>query len=128
MWRGPFFLLFAASAAWGQTQFDGTSGVGVGPLSLRPQTCCHRPTPLAGGCQTGLIDEDGAAGGVGYFATDVGPQGTLYRCAADNIWIEHYRPYTYPHPLVTGTVDPPPPPPPPPPPGCVKNSKSKHCR
>jgi hypothetical protein len=40
--------------------------------------------------------------GVGYFATDQGPQGTLYRCSATDTWTVHYIPYAYPHPLVSG--------------------------
>ena len=55
--------------------FDGTTGVGVGPLANRPATCTK---------------------GVAYWATDTK---TLYKCTATNVWTEYYRPYTYPHPL-----------------------------
>jgi hypothetical protein len=74
--------------------FDGTTGVGCGPLSAMPAAC----TP-----------------GVGYWATDqdcssvssnniganpsVPISGTLYRCIAPNTWAVFYTPYTYPHPL-----------------------------
>jgi uncharacterized repeat protein (TIGR02543 family) len=74
--------------------FDGTTGMGCGPLANRPTTC----TP-----------------GVAYWATDqdctqvsddnVGAhpkepiRGTLYKCTAPNVWTAHYTPYTYPHPL-----------------------------
>ena len=73
--------------------FNGTTGIGCGPLAARPAAC----TP-----------------GVGYWATDqscvdisslVGAdhtatiQGTLYRCSASNTWTVHYRPFLYPHPL-----------------------------
>lgn len=68
--------------------FDGTSGVGVGTLAQRPDTC--DPLPVA----TGLEGETG--GGVAYWATDTN---TLYRCSATNTWTVHYTPYTYPHPL-----------------------------
>lgn len=72
--------------------FNGTTGMGFGTLAMRPLTCTHNDTP------------DGDHGtGVGYFATDQGPQGTLYRCSATNTWTAHYAPYTYPHPLVSGT-------------------------
>lgn len=73
--------------------FNGTSGVGCGPLENRPATC---------------------AVGVAYWATDqscsdltgmvgISPatpiSGTLYKCTATNVWTAYYTPYTYPHPL-----------------------------
>ena len=69
--------------------FNGTVGIGVGPLANRPETC----TP-----------------GVAYWATDQGewdsihdgPDGQLYVCTATNTWSLYYKPYTYPHPLVSG--------------------------
>jgi hypothetical protein len=72
-----------------KTPFDGTAGVGVGPLADRPKTC----TP-----------------GVAYWATDQGewdsthdgPDGRLYVCSEPNTWTFYYKPYTYPHPLVSG--------------------------
>lgn len=73
--------------------FDGTVGVGVGTLADRPKTC----TP-----------------GVAYWATDQGEwnsshdgaDGQLYICTAPNTWSLHYKPYTYPHPLVDGVTVP----------------------
>jgi hypothetical protein len=61
--------------------------MGFGNLSNRPTTC------TTNALETG--------GGVGYFAIDQGSQGTLYRCSSTNTWTVHYRPYAYPHPLVT---------------------------
>jgi hypothetical protein len=73
-----------------KTPFDGTVGVGVGPVADRPKTC----TPA-----------------VAYWATDEGEwdsahdgaDGQLYVCSAANTWSFYYKPYTYPHPLVSGT-------------------------
>lgn len=76
------------------TPFNGTSGMGFGPLANRPATCSP-------GVTTGLLPADAGKGGVGYFATDAGSQGTLYRCSAANTWTIQYKPYTYPHPLQT---------------------------
>lgn len=59
--------------------FNGTAGIGQGPLSARPSTC----TPA-----------------VGYWATDTN---TLYTCKATNTWTNFYTPYTYPHPLVSSS-------------------------
>jgi hypothetical protein len=71
-----------------KTPFDGTVGIGVGKLAERPKTCTS---------------------GVAYWATDQGkwdrthdgPDGQLYLCTAPNTWSLCYKPYTYPHPLVT---------------------------
>jgi hypothetical protein len=67
--------------------FNGTTGMGFGTLANRPTTC-KTTTEVA----------DAGNGGVGYFATDQGSQGTLYMCTATNTWTAHYQPYTYPHP------------------------------
>jgi hypothetical protein len=61
---------------WNQnSSFDGTAGIGVGPLANRPITCTI---------------------GVAYWATDTI---TLYKCTATNVWAEYYKPFPYPHPL-----------------------------
>jgi hypothetical protein len=81
------------------TAFDGTTGVGVGPLANRPATC----TP-----------------GVAYWATEqdyadiknyIGAHpktpisGVLYRCSSSNVWEKYFEPLPYPHPLrLTGPV------------------------
>jgi hypothetical protein len=73
-----------------KSPFDGTTGVGVGKLADRPKTC----TP-----------------GVAYWATDQGewdnthhgPDGQLYVCTERDSWEVYYKPYTYPHPLVSGS-------------------------
>lgn len=65
--------------------FDGTTGVGWGPLLKMPGTCTN---------------------GTAYFATDQGTwnkksggsQGVLYRCTSGTFQV-YYTPYTYPNPL-----------------------------
>jgi hypothetical protein len=79
----------------GTDSFNGTSGVGYGPLASRPTTCTV---------------------GVGYWATDqsnislagmVGKNpttpiaGALYKCTSRDAWTAYFAPYTYPHPLRT---------------------------
>lgn len=84
-----YYNAVSASAQSSVTSpFNGTTGMGFGTLANRPTTCTTNPS------------ENG--GGVGYFATDKGPQGTLYRCSATNIWSVQYTPYTYPHPMTIG--------------------------
>lgn len=78
--------------------FNGTTGMGFGTLANRPTTCTPTSEVL-----------DAGNGGVAYWAPDVGPQGTLYRCSSINTWTVHYTPYTYPHPLVSGGTTTPPP-------------------
>lgn len=78
--------------------FNGTTGMGFGTLANRPTTCTT---------STETAFSHGAAG-VGYYASDVGAQGTLYTCSATNTWTVYYTPYTYPNPLVTGITPPPP--------------------
>jgi hypothetical protein len=77
--------------------FTGAAGTGFGPLASRPSSC----TPGAGG--TYLTSPTGSYG-VAYFATDAnGGNGELYVCTSANTWTGIYQPYTYPHPLVSGT-------------------------
>jgi len=61
------------------SKFNGTVGTGEGLYSAIPSTC----TP-----------------NVAYWATD---KNTLYRCSATNTWTAYYTPYTFPHPLATGS-------------------------
>lgn len=66
------------------TSFNGTTGVGFGPIAARPGTC---------------------TAGVAYWATDegewnslhAGPDGQLYKCIAPDTWELYYLPYPYPH-------------------------------
>jgi len=61
--------------------FDGSSGIGVGPLSQRPSYCTTE--------------------GVAWWATD---ENKLYRWK-NGRWELYYTPYTYPHPLRTSLGD-----------------------
>ena len=72
-----------------RSSFNGTAGVGEGPLANRPATCTK---------------------GVAYWVTDQGewnsnksgPDGRLDVCTNTNTWTAgYYVPYTYPHPLQT---------------------------
>jgi hypothetical protein len=83
-----YYNAVSASAQTSTTSpFTGSSGMGFGTLANRPAACSTSSEPGAG---------------VGYFATDQGPQGTLYTCSAADTWTAYYHPYTYPHPLVSG--------------------------
>ena len=77
--------------------FNGTSGTGWGTATFRPTTCTAGPGGSGGVSPTGSY-------GVAYFATDANSgNGELYICTSTNTWTAVYQPYTYPHPLVTGT-------------------------
>lgn len=92
-----FYDAVSASAnSTPNSPFNGTTGMGFGTLANRPTTCTTSSETAFG---------NGAAG-VGYFATDVGAQGTLYTCSATNTWTVYYTPFTYPHPLVSGAATP----------------------
>jgi hypothetical protein len=91
--RDYYNAVSASAQSSATSPFNGTTGMGFGTLARRPTTCT-----------TGGIGAESGLGGVGYYATDVG---TLYRCAATNTWVVHYRPYVYPHPLVSGKPAPP---------------------
>lgn len=85
-----YFVAVSANAQTSATSpFNGTTGMGFGTLANRPTTCTASAEP---------------GSGVGYFATDDGAQGTLYRCSATNTWTVQYTPYQYPHPLVSGVT------------------------
>jgi hypothetical protein len=83
--RDYYNAVSASAQSSPSSPFNGTTGMGFGTLANRPATCT-----------TNSLE---SGGGVGYFATDQGPQGTLYRCSAANIWTVYYTPYPYPHPL-----------------------------
>jgi len=59
----------------GTASFDGTQGVGSGPVASRPAKCSV---------------------GVAYWAND---EKTLYRCAKADTWEKHFASHPYPHPL-----------------------------
>lgn len=82
--------------------FNGSQGTGSGPASARPSTCTAGPGGTYGQSPTGSY-------GVAYWETD---QQRLDVCTSANTWTGVYKPYTYPHPLVSGnqTSSAPPPP------------------
>lgn len=74
--------------------FDGTSGVGAGPLSSRPATC----TPGTAYWATNQPVDEVSLDNIG--ANPKAPiEGTLYKCTAANTWTAYYTPFQYPHPL-----------------------------
>ena len=81
--RDIFDSVSASSQSSPTSPFNGTTGMGFGTLANRPTTCSSG----------GTLAADAGNGGVGYFATDKGPNGTLYRCASTNTWVIHYQPY-----------------------------------
>jgi hypothetical protein len=93
--RDIFESVSASAQSSPTSPFNGTTGIGHGTLANRPTTCS------AG---TNVDSPDAGMSGVGYWATDVK---TFYRCATTNTWVVHYRPYVYPHPLVSGKPAPP---------------------
>lgn len=79
--------------------FNGTTGTGYGTLANRPTTCTAGPGGTDGASPTGSY-------GVAYFATDANSGlGELYVCTASNTWTADYEPYTYPHPLTSGSSE-----------------------
>ena len=76
-----------------QTSFDGSVGTGAGTLASRPGTCTPRVAYWAS--DQGAWNHSGSGG-----------QGQLYICTAPNTWTLSYTPYTYPHPLISGTGSP----------------------
>jgi hypothetical protein len=86
--RDYYDAVSAVAQTSATSPFNGSTGMGFGTLANRPTTCTTNASE--------------AGGGVGYFATNQGSQGTLYRCSATNTWTVQYVPYTYPHPLVSG--------------------------
>lgn len=78
--------------------FTGSAGTGYGPQSSRPSSCSAGPGGTYFSSPTGSY-------GVAYFATDAnGGNGELFVCTSSNTWTGIYQPYSYPHPLVSGTA------------------------
>ena len=75
-------------------QFEGTAGVGCGPLAARPSTCA--PGVAFWATTQSCSDLNGMIGAKP--ATPI--SGTLYRCTSPNTWSAYYTPLAYPHPLM----------------------------
>jgi hypothetical protein len=71
--------------------FNGTAGIGQGPLASKPSAC----TPSVGWWATDQGNWNSSGNGIG--------NGVLYVCTATNTWTPYYTPFTYPHPLISGT-------------------------
>jgi hypothetical protein len=78
-----------------------TCGMGEGTLANRPTTCTtgvgYWATDQGSWNQSGLACTGNGAG------AGQGCQGELFTCTSTNTWTLAYTPYTYPHPLVSGT-------------------------
>lgn len=73
--------------------FNGTFGIGCGPLANLPATCSTGVAYWA--TNQSCTDMTGMVG-----ANPLNPiSGTLYKCTSTNKWEPYYTPYTYPHPL-----------------------------
>jgi len=78
--------------------FNGTTGVGCGPAG---SSACNNAVNRPSTCTTGVGFWDTSQGN--WNQSGSGPQGVFYACTATNTWTLYYTPYTYPHPLATGT-------------------------
>ncbi len=76
--------------------FNGTTGTGSGPASSKPSSCTAGPGGTYATSPTGSY-------GVAYWETD---NQQLDICTATNTWKNGaYKPYTYPHPLESGSTN-----------------------
>jgi len=78
--------------------YNGSSQRGIFVGSALPAVCTSGDgawitTQTVGGSMTGMVGQNPT--------TPI--TGTLYRCGSGNSWASYYTPYTYPHPLRTGT-------------------------
>ncbi len=88
------------------TPFNGTTGMGWGTAGNRPSTCTTS-TEAGAGSRLRPRNDLGTIWGIKH-----GRHGQRLRRrtrSATNTWKPHYTPYTYPHPLVSGTPPPAPP-------------------
>lgn len=76
--------------------FDGTSGIGKGTLSNRPDTCTKDRAAYWATDQV----TDNLTGMVGKNPTTP-ISGTMYRCTDTDTWTPYFTPLAYPHPLRT---------------------------
>lgn len=76
-----------------ENDFNGTVGVGCGPLADRPVTCTTGVAYWA--TNQSCSDLSGMVGAIPSSPID----GTLYKCTGTNTWTAYFTPYTYPHPL-----------------------------
>jgi len=74
--------------------FDGTSGIGCGPIDSRPTKCIPGVAYWATNHSCDFVSDD---------IVGINPKkpirGTLYKCNDAHKWTVYFTPYTYPHPL-----------------------------
>ena len=78
-----------------------TPGVTSGLLANRPASCSIGQGYWATNQST--TDLTGFVGDINTYPSRQSIVGTLYKCTALNTWTSFYQPYTYPHPLTTGS-------------------------
>jgi len=79
--------------------FDGTKGVGCGPSS---SPSCTNNVARPATCTKGVAYWNESEGSWNTSGNGFG-SGRLYICTSTNTWTLSYTPYTFPHPLDTGT-------------------------
>ncbi|HUV29382.1 MAG TPA: hypothetical protein VMW34_18630 [Anaerolineales bacterium] len=80
-----------------------TTGIGCGTLANIPDACTSGVKYFA--TDQSCTNMSGLTGDITTYPSRLTITGTFYVCGSSNDWSEYYTPMTYPHPLVTGTVE-----------------------